>query len=175
MSHAIKIGVSSCLLGERVRYDGGHKHDPCLTGTLGRYCIFVPVCPEVGCGLAIPREAMRLEGEPAQPRLMTRYSRVDLSEKMRTFCARKVKELEGEDLCGFIFKKNSPSCGLSRVPLYHNEVETKGGRGLFVAAVAEHFPLLPLEEGELDDPRRWENFMERVSSYRRAQAFLRRS
>lgn len=173
MSGTIKIGVSSCLLGENVRYDGGHKHDPYITTTLGHYFDFVPVCPEVGCGLPIPREAMRLEGDPAAPHLMTQKSRIDHTEKMRTFCAAKVKELQGEDLCGFIFKKNSPSSGLFRVKVYNNGMAAKTGRGLFADAVAKNFSHLPMEEeGRLNDLPLRENFIERVFSYRRWKDFL---
>ena len=173
MSVPIKIGVSSCLLGEHVRYDGGHKHDRYITDTLGKYFTFVPVCPEVGCGLPIPREAMRLEGDPANPRLMTGRSRVDLTDQMLAFCATRVRELEGEDLCGFIFKKDSPSSGLFRVKVYNNGAAAKSGSGLFAAAVARRFPLLPMdEEGRLNDPFIRENFIERVFSYRRWKDFL---
>lgn len=170
---SITIGVSSCLLGERVRYDGGHTHDHYITDTLGRYFRFLSICPEVGCGLPIPREAMRLEGDPASPRLMTGKSRIDLTAQMQAFCTAKVKELEGEGLCGFIFKKNSPSSGLFRVKVYNNGVAAKSGSGLFAAAVARHFPLLPMEEeGRLNDPNLRENFIERVFSYRRWKDFL---
>ncbi len=173
MTDSIKIGVSSCLLGEHVRYDGGHKHDRYITDTLGSYFSFVPVCPEVGCGLPIPRESMRLEGDPANPRLMTGRSRIDLTEQMLVFCTAKVQELEREDLCGFIFKKDSPSSGLFRVKVYNNGMPAKNGRGLFAAAVARHFPLLPMEEeGRLNDPALRENFIERVFSYRRWKDFL---
>jgi uncharacterized protein YbbK (DUF523 family) len=168
MGNSIKIGVSSCLLGESVRYDGSHKHDPYLTATFGRSFSLVPVCPEIGCGLPVPREAMRLEGDPAQPRLLTHQSRIDLTAPMQAFCVAKVQELEAADLCGFIFKKNSPSCGLFCVEVYNHGVATLNGRGLFAAAVAQHFPLLPLEEeGRLNDPLRRENFIEQVCSYRR--------
>lgn len=172
---SIKVGVSSCLLGEHVRYDGGHKHDRYITDTLGRYFGFLPVCPEVGCGLPIPREAMRLEGDPANPRLVTGRSRIDLTERMQAFCTAKVKELENEDLCGFIFKKDSPSSGLFRVKVYNsnNGVAVKNGSGLFAAAVARRFPLLPMEEeGRLNDPVIRENFIERIFSYRRWKDFL---
>ena len=168
MENSIKIGVSSCLLGEPVRYDGGHKHDHYLTAILGQYFSLLPVCPEVGCGLPIPRAAMRLEGDPNAPGLLTHQSRIDLTARMLAFCSAKVQELEEEDLCGFIFKKNSPSCGLSRVKVYNNGMAAKSGRGLFAAAVAQHFPLLPMEEeGRLKDPSRREDFIERVCSYRR--------
>lgn len=169
----IKIGVSACLLGEMVRYDGGHKHDRYITDTLGRFFNFVPVCPEVGCGLSTPREAMRLEGDPASPRLMTRQTRVDRTEQMLNYCTVKIRELENEDLCGFIFKKDSPSSGLFRVKVYNNGQALKNGSGLFAAAVVRHFPLLPVEEeGRLNDPDLRENFIERVFGYRRWKYFL---
>ena len=173
MTAAIRIGVSACLLGERVRYDGGHKHDRYVTDTLGEFFSFVPVCPEVGCGLPVPREAMRLEGDPAAPRLMTRQTRVDRTEQMLAYCADKVRELEGEDLCGFIFKKDSPSSGLYRVKVYNNGQAQKVGSGLFAAALARRLPLLPMEEeGRLNDASLRENFIERIFSYRSWKDFL---
>lgn len=173
MTRPITIGVSACLLGEQVRYDGGHKHDRYVTDILGMYFSFTPVCPEVSCGLPIPREAMRLEGDPASPRLMTRHTRIDKSEQMLGYCVAKIKSLENEDLCGFIFKKDSPSCGLFRVKVYSNGQAMKVGGGLFAAAMARHFPLLPMEEeGRLNDPDIRENFIERVFSYRRWKNFL---
>ncbi len=172
----IKVGVSSCLLGEKVRYDGGHKHDHYITDTLGLFFKFVPVCPEVGCGLPIPREAMRLEGDPENLHLMTINTRVDLTNQMLAYCRRVVRELETEDLCGFIFKKNSPSSGLFRVKVYNKGVPAKSGRGLFADAVVKHFPLLPVEEeGRLYDMDIRENFIERVFAFRRWKDFLARS
>jgi uncharacterized protein YbgA (DUF1722 family)/uncharacterized protein YbbK (DUF523 family) len=169
----IRIGVSSCLLGEPVRYDGGHKHDDYITGILGNFFTFVPVCPEVGCGLTVPREAMRLEGDPASPRLVTRRSRVDLTDRMLDYCRRQVEELEEERLCGFIFKKGSPSSGLHRVKVYDDRGIPAGtGRGLFAAAFTKRFPLLPVEEeGRLCDPALRENFIERVFVWRRWREF----
>jgi len=173
MTPPLAIGVSACLLGEQVRYDGGHKHDSYITDMLGRFFRLVPVCPEVGCGLPIPREAMRLEGDPTAPRLITTRSRIDKTEQMLAYCNAKVAELEQEDLCGFIFKKNSPSSGLFRVKVYNNGMPVKNGSGLFAAAVVRHFPLLPVEEeGRLNDAAIRENFLERVFSYRRWKDFL---
>lgn len=173
MAAPIKIGVSSCLLGEKVRYDGGHKLDHYITDTLGGFFTFVPVCPEVECGLPIPRESMRLEGDPDHPRLVTNKTRADKTEQMLEFCRRKVEALEGEDLCGFIFKSKSPSSGLFRVKVYSEGVPSKSGSGLFAAAVVEHFPHLPVEEeGRLNDPDLRENFLERVFSYRRWKDLL---
>lgn len=174
MASIPKIGVSSCLLGEKVRYDGGHKHDRYLTDVLGPLVSFVAVCPEVGAGLPVPREAMRLEGDPASPRLVTIRSRVDLTERMKEFCREQVELLEGEGLCGFIFKKGSPSSGLHRVKVYGRGAAARRGSGLFAQAVTEHFPNLPVEEeGRLGDPILRENFLERVFAYRRWKEFCR--
>ncbi|RQW85206.1 MAG: DUF1722 domain-containing protein [Geobacter sp.] len=173
MSNFIALGVSSCLLGELVRYDGGHKHDHYITDTLGCFFHFVPVCPEVGCGLPVPREAMRLEGNPAAPRLVTSRTGIDLTERMHEYCLRTVKDLENQDLCGFIFKKNSPSSGLFRVKVYGGGMPVKTGRGLFAEAFVRHFPLLPVEEeGRLYDMNIRENFIERVFALREWKDFL---
>jgi uncharacterized protein YbgA (DUF1722 family)/uncharacterized protein YbbK (DUF523 family) len=174
MTLPIQIGVSACLLGEHVRYDGGHKHDRYITDTLGRFFSFVPVCPEVGCGMPTPREAMRLEGDPADPRLMTRQSRIDKTDQMLVYCEQKIRELKTADLCGFIFKKDSPSSGLFRVKVYDGDgMPRKAGRGLFADAFVRSFPMIPAEEAErLNDATLRENFIERVFIYRRWKNFL---
>lgn len=174
MEKAIKVGVSACLLGEKVRYDGGHKHDRYITDTLGKFFEFVPICPEVESGMTTPREAMRLEGDPDSPRLMTRVTRVDKTGQMLAFCRTKVAELRGADLCGFIFKKDSPSSGLFRVKVHDPEsARVRNGSGLFANAVATAFPLLPMEEeGRLCDAALRENFIERVFSYHRWKVFV---
>jgi len=173
MNDPITVGISSCLLGEKVRYDGGHRHDHYITDTLGRFFSFVSVCPEVGSGMSIPREAMRLEGSPASPRLVTVKTRLDLTQRMQDYCRGRVAALEHEELCGFIFKKNSPSSGLHRVKVYNNGMPTKNGRGLFAAEVVRQFPFLPVEEeGRLADPVLRENFIERVFTYARWKRFL---
>ncbi len=158
----IRLGISACLLGQAVRYDGGHKHDRFITETLGQYVDFVPVCPEVECGLGIPREAMRLVGEIEEPRLMTIRSRKDYTDQMLAWAKRRVRELEREDLNGFIFKSDSPSSGMERVKVYNDKgMPIKKGIGLFARAFMEHFPLLPVEdEGRLHDPKLRENFIE---------------
>ncbi|MRR35085.1 DUF1722 domain-containing protein [bacterium] len=169
----ITIGVSACLLGEKVRYDGGHKHDRYITDTLGRFFRFVPVCPEVGCGLPVPREAMRLERDGESLQLVTNKTRIDHTDRMLTWCAGQVKELEQEDLCGFIFKKDSPSSGLFNVKVYSKGMPAKTGRGLFAGAMTDHFPLLPVEEeGRLHDMGLRENFIERVFAFRRWKDLL---
>ena len=165
----IRIGVSSCLLGNEVRFDGGHKHDRYITGTLGNYFIFVPVCPEVECGLSIPREAMRLVGDPESPRLVTNKTGIDHTDRMTRWALNRVHELAHENLCGFIFKSKSPSSGMERVKVYDsNNVPRAIGVGLFARIFKEHFPLLPVEEeGRLHDMTLRENFIESVFVYQR--------
>jgi uncharacterized protein YbgA (DUF1722 family)/uncharacterized protein YbbK (DUF523 family) len=160
----IRIGVSKCLLGEPVRYDGQHKHDHFITDTLGLYFEFVGVCPEVECGLSVPRESMRLIGDPANPRLMTTRTGMDHTERMQTWTARRVVELEREDLHGFIFKARSPSSGMAHVKVYNAKGNPAGqAPGMFGRAFLEHFPTLPCEEeGRLNDANLRENFIERV-------------
>ncbi|SNB45986.1 DUF523 and DUF1722 domain-containing protein [Geobacter sp. DSM 9736] len=171
MSTSPAIGVSACLLGERVRYDGGHKLDH-YVASLGRFFRLVPVCPEVECGMPIPREAMRLEVDNDVIRLVTVRTKLDKTEQMLSFCESKVRELEKEELCGFIFKKNSPSSGLFRVKIYGDGGVRKSGRGFFADAVVRRFPLLPVEEeGRLNDPLIRENFIERAFACRRWKDF----
>ena len=165
----LKIGISSCLLGNKVRFDGGHKHDRYITGTLANYFSFVPVCPEVECGLPIPREAMRLIGDPENPTLITNKTGVDHTQRMNSWAKKRVVELEGESLCGFIFKNRSPSSGMERVKVYDaNNIPRNIGVGLFAKAFKDHFPLLPVEEeGRLHDIRLRENFIESIFVYKR--------
>lgn len=165
----IRIGVSSCLLGNKVRYDGGHKHDRYITETLGNYFAFIPVCPEVECGLPIPREAMRLVGDPASPRLVTNRTGIDHTEQMNEWARQRVKQLAEEDLCGFIFKSKSPSSGMERVKVYDsNNMPHTIGVGLFARIFKDRFPFLPVEEeGRLHDMTLRENFIESVFVYRR--------
>ena len=165
MDEPLKIGVSACLLGQPVRYDGGHKHDRWITGELGPHVEFVPVCPEVEAGFGVPREAMRLVGDPASPRLVTTGSGQDKTEAMLEWAARRVEELASENLCGFIFKSKSPSSGMERVKVYPEKggMPAQKGVGLFAKAFMERFPLLPVEEeGRLCDARLRENFIERI-------------
>lgn len=171
----ITLGISSCLLGNSVRYDGGHARDRFLTDTLGRYVAYVPVCPEVECGFSIPREALRLVGSPDAPRLVTVKSGQDHTERMLTWARGKVAELDQENLCGFIFKSKSPSSGMERVKVYDaHGVPVKKGVGLFARAFMEHFPLLPVEdEGRLHNPALRENFIERIFTYQRWREVLR--
>lgn len=150
----VRVLISSCLLGEKVRYDGGHKRDPFLAETLGRFVGYVPVCPEVECGLPVPREAMRLAGDPAAPRLVTVGTGIDHTAQLARFAAARLRELAPLDVCGAICKKGSPSCGMKT--------------GLFTKAYRERFPFVPVEEeGRLQDPVRREMFVEKVFTLRR--------
>ena len=160
----IRLGISACLLGENVRYDGGHKLDRFLTDTLGQYVEYVPVCPEVECGLPIPRESMHLEGDPESPSLVTSRTKQDVTDRMVRWAEKRVVEIEEEDLCGFIFKSDSPSSGMERVRVYNEKgMPVKKGIGIFAKIFMEHFPLLPVEdEGRLHDPELRENFIERI-------------
>jgi uncharacterized protein YbgA (DUF1722 family)/uncharacterized protein YbbK (DUF523 family) len=171
----IRLGISACLLGEKVRYDGGHKLDRFLTDTLGRYAEYVPVCPEVECGMGVPRESMRLEGAAESPRLVTVWTGRDLTGQMLDWAKGRVRELEGEGLCGFIFKSGSPSSGMERVRVYDaDKVPRKIGTGLFASVFMKHFPLLPVEDdGRLHDPMVRENFIERIFVLKRFREMIR--
>ncbi len=161
-------------MGENVRYDGGHKLDRYLVDTLGRFVDYVPVCPEVECGLPVPRESMRLVGTIHDYRLMTSRTGKDLTDQMLRWARRRVRELESENLSGFVFRNGSPSSGMERVKVYdHNNMPSKKGVGLFARTFMEHFPLLPVEEdGRLHDPDLRENFVEQIFAYRRWQDLL---
>ena len=168
-SAKIRLGISSCLLGEKVRFDGGHKHDRYITDTLGQYFEWVPVCPEVELGLGAPRETMRLEQSADDLRLIMPKAGRDLTAPMQAYARKRAATLAPEDLSGYIFKSGSPSCGLYRVRVYGaGGMASRTGRGLFAAAIVERFPHLPIEEeGRLADPHLRENWIERVFAYRR--------
>jgi uncharacterized protein YbgA (DUF1722 family)/uncharacterized protein YbbK (DUF523 family) len=167
----LRLGISRCLLGEEVRFDGGHKRDNFLTEVLGRYVEWVPVCPEVEAGLGTPREAMRLVGDPQDPRLVTIKSGMDHTRALETMTTNRIEELKNLDLSGYVFKKGSPSCGIERVRIYtEHGMPSQNGVGLFARAFIEQFPLIPVEDEErLGDPMLRENFIERVFCYRRWQ------
>ena len=175
MSLPIRLGISRCLLGEEVRYDGGHKRDRFVTDVLGRHVEWVPICPEVEAGFGTPREAMRLVGEAEAPRLLTIKSERDLTKPLAQFTARKLDALDGSELSGFIFKKDSPSCGIERVRLFNQHgMPSRKGVGLFAQAFMKRFPLIPVEdEGRLCDPVIRDNFLERVFCYHRWQQLAR--
>ena len=169
MEERLKLGISSCLLGEEVRWNGGHKLDRYLTDTLGQFVDFVPVCPEVEAGFGVPRESLRLVGDPEAPRLVTFKTKEDKTEPMLKWAGKRVKELEKEDLCGFIFKSDSPSSGMIRVKVYSEKgMPEKKGVGMFAREFMSHFPRIPVEDdGRLHNPEIRENFIERIFTLRR--------
>lgn len=171
----IKVGVSSCLLGEEVRYNGGHKKDHYMVNTLGRYFDWVPVCPEVQTGLPVPREAMRLVRAGGGPRLVTVKTNKDYTNKMLAWADRRFKKLEKQKLCGFIFKSKSPSCGIRGVRKYSTSgAQTGTGPGLFGGAFLSCFPLVPIEdESRLLGPSIRENFIAQVFFMHRWREFVR--
>ena len=177
MSHQtnVKLGISSCLLGEAVRYDGQHKHDRYLTDVLGKYVDWISVCPEVGCGLSIPREAMHLSGTADSPRLVTVKTAIDHTDRMLKWCKKKLAELDKEELCGFVFKSKSPSSGMLRVKVFNAKgIPEKIGTGIFAGEFIKHFPLLPVEEeGRLNDPGLRDRFIDHVAAYSRWQDYLK--
>jgi len=170
----LRLGISRCLLGDEVRFDGGHKRDRFLTDVFGRYVEWVPVCPEVEAGLGTPREAMRLVGDPQHLRLLTIKSATDHTKAIATMAVHRLGELNELDLSGYVFKQGSPSCGVERVRIYTEQgMPSHAGAGLFARAFVAQFPLIPVEEeGRLCDASLRENFIERVFCYRRYQDLL---
>jgi uncharacterized protein YbgA (DUF1722 family)/uncharacterized protein YbbK (DUF523 family) len=167
------LGVSSCLLGANVRFDGGHKRDRFVADDLAPYVDWVPVCPELEVGMGVPRESVRLVGSVDAPRMVGVRSGADHTDRMRTFSAARVAQLAALDLDGYVFKKDSPSCGMERVRVYQTAVPSRKGRGMFSAAFIDAYPLIPVEEeGRLQDATLRENFIERIFSYRRWRAFV---
>jgi uncharacterized protein YbgA (DUF1722 family)/uncharacterized protein YbbK (DUF523 family) len=172
----IRIGISACLIGRKVRYDGGHKRDAFLVDTFSAYVQWVTFCPEVELGLGTPRDPIRLvrPERGGEVRMVVPKTGRDLTGEMRTFAMRRAAQVRAEDLCGFVLKKDSPSCGMERVKVYdHNSSPSKTGVGFFAEALMERFPNLPVEEeGRLSDPRLRDNFVERVFAYRRMQSLF---
>jgi len=177
MTERIKVLVSACLLGEKVRYDGGHKRDLFLVETLGPFVEWVRVCPELDCGLPVPREAMRLVGNPENPRLVAGKTGIDHTDRMERWANDRLEELSGLDLCGYICKKDSPSSGMERVKVYGagGGIPARTGAGIFTRMFMERFPRIPVEEeGRLTDPVLREMFVERVFCLRRFRDLLAR-
>ncbi len=174
----IRVGVSACLLGERVRYDGGHKRDAFLTDILGLFVEWVAVCPEVEIGLGTPREPIRLVGNDAgAPRLVAQTSGADLTRRMERFAEAKARELTALGLDGYVLKRASPSCGLFEVPIHGEDGRRpRLGRGVYAAALARRLPTLPMEEeGRLQDASIRETFIERLFTAARWRAFVARA
>ena len=170
----IRVGVSACLLGQEVRFDGGHKRDDFLTSVLGPFVEWVPVCPEVEIGLGVPRDTLRLTGDESAPRLVVQRTGEDLTERMQRYAADRIGELQALHLDGYVLKRASPSCGLFRVRVYGaSGMPQGGGRGIFAEELAQRLPMLPIEEeGRLNDPSLRENFIERVFAAARWRTFV---
>jgi uncharacterized protein YbgA (DUF1722 family)/uncharacterized protein YbbK (DUF523 family) len=170
----LRLGISACLLGEPVRFDGGHKRDLFLVESLGQFVDWVPMCPEVESGLDAPRESMRLVQSDGRIRLLTNKTAQDHTARMQGYARRRIEALIDDALDGFVLKKDSPTCGLERVKVYGTAgMPVKSGRGLFADALVTHFPLLPVEEeGRLNDPALRENFVERIFAYRRLRSLF---
>jgi len=171
----LRLGISACLLGHEVRWDGGHKRDNFLIGTVGKFVEWVPVCPEVEVGMSTPRETLRLVTGPGgedDVRMVTTKGGEDHTAAMKRWATKRVRDLADEDLDGYVLKRDSPSCGMERVKLYDGKGGVrKKGSGLFAAELMGRNPLLPCEEeGRLNDPLLRENFLERVFAFRRLRA-----
>lgn len=169
------IGISSCLLGQKVRYDGQHKRDDFLTKTLGLFVEWVPVCPEVDVGMGVPRESIRLVEAAGRLQLVGERSGRDWTEAMQTYASQRVSELLKMGINGYVLKKDSPSCGLERVRIYPvaGKAPRRDGQGMFAQVLMDASAMLPVEEeGRLNDPKLRENFIERVFAYQRWQLFL---
>lgn len=176
MDDKIRLGISFCLLGAEVRFDGGHKLDRFLRDTMGEYVDYVPVCAEVEVGLPVPREVLRLvKDDNDGVNLVFARSRDDISSRMESWARGRVAELEQENLDGFVFKSKSPSCGMERVKVYdHNGVPQNVGVGVFARIFQEHFPLLPVEEeGRLNDAKLRENFITAIFTLKRWRQMLK--
>jgi uncharacterized protein YbbK (DUF523 family) len=163
----IRIGISACLLGEQVRFDGGHKHDPSLANMFGSLVEWVPVCPEVEAGFGTPREPMRLVRRDNEIRVLTVNTALDVTAQLVDYSTRRVAELSAEDLSGYVLKASSPSCGIDGVKLYGpSGALTLTGRGVYAARLRERFPDLPIEDEEhLSDLGVREDFVARVFAY----------
>jgi uncharacterized protein YbgA (DUF1722 family)/uncharacterized protein YbbK (DUF523 family) len=169
-----RLGVSACLLGQKVRYDGGHKRDDFLTEVLGPFVEWIPVCPELEAGMGVPRESVRLVGNPKDPSMIAQRSGRDWTKDMKQFGSQRAAELSRANLSGFVFKKASPSCGMERVKVYSFKAgASRDGTGLFALSLMNELPMMPVEEeGRLHDPLLRENFIERVFVYRSWQELV---
>lgn len=168
----IKVGISSCLLGNPVRYNGGHKHHSYITSTLGQFFEFIPFCPEVDIGMEIPRPPIRLELIINQVHCVgVNNPGQDVTMELKQSAQQ--QQSWHKQLCGYILKKDSPSCGMERVKLYKNNMPERVGQGIYAAQMMENFPELPVEEeGRLGDPKLRENFIQRVYVVARWKSML---
>ena len=170
MDNKIKIGVSSCLIGEKVRWNGDHKQNHFVREILANYFEYVSVCPEMEVGMGVPRETVALYGNLEKSRMISKKTQTDWTRPMNNYIKDRLKSLTQDDLCGYIFKSKSPSCGLGRIPVYSEfgSNKVRHGSGMFAQAFTKAFPIVPTEdEGRLNDPRIRENFIVKVFSFSR--------
>ena len=170
MNNKIKIGVSSCLIGEKVRWNGDHKQNHFVRDILENYFEYVSVCPEMEVGMGVPRETVALYGDLNKSRMISKKSQTDWTKPMESYIKDRVSSLTHDNLCGYIFKSKSPSCGLGRIPVYaeFGSNKVRHGAGMFAKAFTNKFPLIPTEdEGRLNDPMIRENFIVKVFSFSR--------
>jgi uncharacterized protein YbgA (DUF1722 family)/uncharacterized protein YbbK (DUF523 family) len=175
MKNTIKIGVSSCLIGEKVRWNGDHKQDRYVREILGNYFEYISMCPEMEVGMGVPRETVALYGNLEDPKMISKKTKTDWTERMASYIKDQMKTLTHENLCGFIFKSKSPSCGIARIPVFSETDRSKArhGAGMFANAFLKKFPLIPIEdEGRLNDAKFRENFIIRVFSFNRLQKLM---
>jgi uncharacterized protein YbgA (DUF1722 family)/uncharacterized protein YbbK (DUF523 family) len=178
MKEKIKIGMSSCLLGEEVRWDGDHKYDQYVRDVLGSYFDYVSICPEVDVGMGVPRETVALYGTLENPKMITKRSKTDWTKKMNHYTKDRIHELTKENLCGYVFKSKSPSCGIGKVPIYSEfgSSRIRYGSGMFTSSFIKAFPLVPVEdEGRLHDQVTRENFIVRIFCFHRLQFLVKKS
>jgi uncharacterized protein YbbK (DUF523 family) len=167
----MRVGISACLLGQEVRFDGGHKRDSFLIDELGKYVEWVPVCPEVEVGMGTPREPLRLVRDGRHTRMIATHTGIDYTDRMNRWARQQVAALAREDLDGYVLKSKSPSCGMLEVSIFnHSGQMLSDGRGRFAAVLLETFPMLPTEEdGRLHDSQLRRRFLERLLEYRRSK------
>lgn len=165
------------MLGEKTRYDGAHTRNQFITRILGEWVEFVSICPEVECGFCVPREPLRLVGDPESPCLISVHTRQDYTPLMFHWARKRVVTLKKEDIWGFILKSKSPSCGIERVKVYDkNGVAINKGRGLFARVLREHLPLVPIaDEKRIHNPKIFKNFIDKIFIFRRWREFLEKS
>jgi len=164
MRNKIRIGISSCLLGNPVRYDGTDKSDYYIKHIPVEFVEWVPVCPEVECGLTVPREAMQLTGNPGNIRIVTIHTKIDVTDILLEWTENKLVELTNLDLKGFIFKSRSPSCGINGVNIHNSfNLPVQQGSGLFANSYMNHFSTIPVEDEEgISNPAIRESFMKKI-------------
>ena len=163
----IKVGISSCLVGQEVRYNATHCYDSYLVEVLGKQVHLVPVCPEMEVGMGTPRETVRLVGGADDPQMIAPDSMTDWTSKMQEWAVKRIGELRSENLSGFVFKDRSPSCGLFHVKVYPKNGPVKlTGRGLFAAELVRQYPSLPVTDAELlQELAERQEFLQRIKAY----------